>query len=80
MGFPNPAFANEEHIVMSRQEGSLRELEQPDFGDAGHQRKVKVLQALLVRKRGGFEPLAQLLLMALRQFAFEQALQVAQIA
>ncbi len=65
---------------MTGQEGSLGELEEPNLGNAGNQREIEVLQAFLVGKSGGFESLAQLLLMSLSQFPFEQPLQVAQIS
>jgi hypothetical protein len=52
----------------------LRKFQEADLGDARDQRKVKVFQALLVRKGSGFEPLAQLLLMPLSQFTLKQGL------
>src|SRR6266487_279063 len=76
----NATGTNEENILMCRQEASLRELQDPNLGDARHLGKVKVLQAFLVGEGSGFEPLAQLLLMPLSQFAFKQGLQVAEIA
>jgi hypothetical protein len=57
----------------------LRELQEAHFGNARDQRKVQVLQALLIRKGSGFETLAHLLLLSMSQFAFKQGLQVAQI-
>jgi hypothetical protein len=58
----------------------LGEFQETDLGEAGHQGKVEVLQAFLVGKRRGFEPLAQLLFLTLSQLPFEQGLQVPQIA
>jgi hypothetical protein len=58
----------------------LGEFQEADLGEAGYQGKVEVLQAFLVGKRRGFEPLAQLLFLALSQLPFEQGLQVPQIA
>jgi hypothetical protein len=74
MGFPNPAGANEEDIFMQGQECPLRQLQEPHFRDTREQGKVKVLQPFLVREGSGFEPLAQLLFMALSQFTFQQGL------
>ena len=79
MGLPDSAGTNEEHIVVATQKGSLRQFQKTHFGNARDQRKVKVLQALLLRKGSGFEPLAHLLLLSMSQFAFKQGLQVAQI-
>jgi hypothetical protein len=69
MGFPDSAGANEQHIVVSREESSLRQLQESDLRETRHQGEIKVLQALLVREGRGFEALAQLLLLAARQFA-----------
>src|SRR6266516_7597783 len=80
MRFANPAGANEQDIVVSRKESSLRQLQEPSLGETRHQGKIKVLQAFLVGKGRGFEPLTQLLLMTARQFPFQQRLQKAQIA
>ena len=63
-----------EHIVVCRQECPLRQLQKADLGNARDQRKVKVLEPLLVWEGSGFETLAQLLLMPLSQFPFEQRL------
>src|SRR5438105_1510089 len=80
MRFANATGTNQEHVLMGSQESALRQLQEPNLGDTRHERKVKILQTLLVREGSGFEPLAQVLLMALSQFTFEQGLQVAHIA
>jgi hypothetical protein len=61
-------------MVVSRQEGCLRQLQESDPRETRYQGEVKVLQTLLGRKGCGFEPLAQLLLMAALQFALQQRL------
>jgi len=68
MGFPDSAGTNEEHVVVAAQKCPLRELQETHFGNARDQRKIKVLQALLIREGSGFEPLAQVLLVALQRY------------
>src|SRR6266487_1455563 len=79
MGLPDSARTNEEHVVVAGQKCPLRQFQEAHLGNARDQRKVKVLQALLIREGGGFETLAHLLLLSMSQLAFKQRLQVAQI-
>src|SRR5262245_59780260 len=77
MRLADSAGTNEKYIVIARQKGPLRQFELPDLGNAWDQRKVKVLQPFLVGQERGFEPLAQLLLVPMSQFPFEEGLQIA---